>query len=850
MISGSMYSSVRRHSFRPVLERLEDRTVPSGGWGNFAHDPQHTGDSPVPSKPIDTILWQTTVDLHPAGAPIHYGSPVITSHNTIVVPVKTGANGGFELKAFNATSGASKWTLVSDYTLPPFGWMPPFGPALTPANRLYFPGNGGTVYYVDSPDSSGATVSGRLAFYGIANYNANPGAYNSKVMIDTPITADNAGNIYFGFEVTGSNPLGLKGGGIARIDAAGNGSYVLASTAANDSNISKVPLAAAPALSNDGSTLYVSVNNAGNRYGYLLGLDSTTLATRYRVFLKDPRFNNANNARLLDVSTATPMVAPDGSVFYGIYGNPSNGSRGFLLHFSADLATEYTPGAFGWDDTASLVPTSMVPSYHGTAPYLIFSKYNNYAGIGGDGVNKVAVLDPFATQPDPNNDGDPSLQVMREVLTMPGPTPDSDYTNRGYPQARREWCINDTAVDPGTKSILVNSEDGTVYRWNLVSNTLTQAVTISRGVGEPYTPTLVGPDGTVYAINGGGLFALGGLARMGLSNASSLNPAPLNQTVTFTSTVASMNNGALPTGTITYKDGSTVLATMALTNGQATYSTSSLSLGNHFITAAYSGDSNYGPGNTTLVESVLDGSATAVSSSGNPSAFGQPVTFTATVSPVPPGNATPTGRVVFLDGTRYLGTADLSKGQASLTVANLAVGTHSIRASYGGDLFYAPSSGILSQTVRRAVTTTTVVSSTNPSTFGQLVTFTATVTVNAPSSGTPSGTVKFMDGATLLGTAPLNASGQATFTSSTLGTGTHHVTAIYAGNGQYAPDASAVLNQIVNAADPPGLRLVARSGRTPTVSELDKFFALLWPPDLSGSLEHRHLGRWNNPQKG
>jgi hypothetical protein len=803
--------------------------LPSAGWGNFAHDPQHTGDSPVASKPIDAIRWQTAVDLNPTGASVHYGSPVITAHNTIIVPVKTGANGVFELKAFNGSSGAGKWTLASDYTLPPFNWMPPFGLALTPSNRLYFPGNGGTLYYVDNPDSSGATILGQLAFYGINNYKANPGAYNSTVMIDTPITADSVGNIYFGFEVTGSNPLGLTGGGIARIDAAGNGSYVLASAAANDGNISKVPLAAAPALSNDGSILYVSVNNDGNYYGYLLALDSITLATRYRVFLKDPRFNNANNAGLLDISTATPMVAPDGSVFYGIFGNPYNGSRGFLLHFSADLATEYTSGAFGWDDTASIVPSSMVPSYHGTSPYLVFSKYNNYVAgetgsSGGDGVNKVAVLDPFATQADPNNDSDGSLQVMRGVLTMPGPTPDTYWVNQGYTNARREWCINDTVVDPRTKSILVNSEDGNVYRWDLVSDTLTQAVNVTVGIGEPYTPTLVGPEGIVYVINGGSLFALGGLTHMSLTNVSSLNPAPLNQAVTFTTTVASTNNGALPTGTITYKDGSTVLATFTLTNGQATYSTSSLSLGNHFITAAYSGDSNYAPGSTTLVESVLYGSTTAVSSTANPSVFGQAITFTATVGPVSPGNSTPTGRVVFLDGTHYLGTVDLLSGQASFTVSNLSVGTHSIYVNYSGDLFYAPSSGLLNQTVKRAATTATVASSANPSTFGQPVTFTATVTINSPGSGLPGGMVKFMDGATLLGTATLDASGQAAFRTSTLSAGTHQITAVYAGNVSYASSTSAVLNQVINASGQPAILLVADPGSTKatTVTDLEQ----------------------------
>jgi hypothetical protein len=797
--------------FRPGFERLEERAVPATGWTNFGHDPQHTGVSPVASQPLDAIHWQAPVDLAPTGADVHYGSPVITAHNTVIIPVKTGSNGGFELTARNGATGMLKWTIPSDYTLPPFSWMPPFGPALTPTGRLYFPGNGGTVYFVNSPDANGATVSGQLAFYGIGNYNANPGLYNASVMIDTPITADAAGNIYFGFEVTGSNPPpGLSTGGIARIGADGTGSYVLAGTAAGDNTVNKVPLGSAPALSQDGSTLYVSVNEGGNYYGYLLALDSTSLVTKHQVFLRDPRNNNANSAGLLDVSTASPMVAPDGTVFYGIFANPYNGSRGFMLHFSADLGTEYTPGAFGWDDTASIVPATMVPSYHGTSSYLIFTKYNDYVagevgGSGDPGVNKVAVLDPYASQPDPNNDGDPNLLVMNEVLTMPGPTPDTYWVNQGYPNARREWCINDTVVDPATKSVLVNSEDGYVYRWSMVTGTLTQAVQLTPGVGEPYVPTLIAPDGTLIAINGGTLFAIGGLPKYKLTDVSSLNPAPVNQPVTFTATLAAIGKGAVPTGTVTFEDGGTVLQTVTVVNGQASYTTSFPAVANHFITAAYSGDGTYAPGSTTLVESVLYGSTTAVVSSPNPSVFGQPVTLTATVSPVAPGSGTPTGKVVFLDGTHLLGYAQLTNGQAAITVSSLSVGKHSIQANYSGDIFFVPSSGVVSQVVNKDSTTTSVTSSNNPSTSGQPVTFTATVTVNSPGAGKPTGLVNFYDGTTFLGSGSLDTNGQATYTTSSLSVGSHPIQAKYAGDAHDNASKSAVLTQTVNSPNMPSL---------------------------------------------
>jgi len=132
------------------------------------------------------------------------------------------------------------------------------------------------------------------------------------------------------------------------------------------------------------------------------------------------------------------------------------------------------------------------------------TKYNNYAGIGtGDGTNRIAVLDPNATESDPVT----HATTMNEILTILGPTRDPDFP--GYPNAVREWCINAAAVDPYTNSILVNSEDGHMYRWDMNTNTLLEGLPLNPAFSEPYTPTLVGPDGTVYAINHGTLYAAG-----------------------------------------------------------------------------------------------------------------------------------------------------------------------------------------------------------------------------------------------------------------------------------------------------------------------------------------------------
>jgi len=490
-------------------------------WSTFAGNPQHTAVSAVASQPLEAIHWSTPVDLAPPSGEIliHYGSPLVTPANTVILPVKTGSSDGYKVEARNAVDGSLIWSQNTDYILPPHNWTPSYSPTLTPSNRLYFPGAGGTVYFRDNVDSSGPATTGQLAFFGLSNYLADPAGFNSTVFINTPITSDSAGNIYFGFRTNGSAPLGLQSG-VARIDASGNGTWISATGASGgDATITHVPHQAAPALSNDGQTLYVVVANPSTT-SYLVGLDSTTLAlkesapgVKMRVALKDPRGSGTNDVWVTDDSSASPMVGPDGDVYYGVLGNPFNGSRGWMLHFSGTLTQTKTPGAFGWDNTASIVPASAVPSYTGTSAYLLMTKYNNYAGLdGGDGVNRIAVLDPNDTMIEPHASSN-GLLVMKEILTIAGPTPDSDYTDQ-FPNAVREWCINTAAVDPLTKSVMANSEDGKLYRWDLTTNTLSQVITLSSGIGEAYTPTLIGPDGTVFAINGAILNAVGRLPAM------------------------------------------------------------------------------------------------------------------------------------------------------------------------------------------------------------------------------------------------------------------------------------------------------------------------------------------------
>jgi hypothetical protein len=202
-------------------------------------------------------------------------------------------------------------------------------------------------------------------------------------------------------------------------------------------------------------------------------------------------------------------------------------------------------------------------------------------------------------------------------------------------------------------------------------------------------------------------------------------------------------------------------------------------------------------GGISIVLNSSIATATALTSSVDPSVFGQPVTFTATVSAVPPGSGTPTGTVTFKDNGVTLATSIMTGGSATFLTSSFSAGTHRITAVYGSDTnFFGSTSGTLSQTVKKDGTTATVVSSANPAPIGRNVKFTATISAVAPGSGTPTGTVTFLDGATTLATAKLN-SGQATFATSTLAKGVHGITVTYGGNVNFTGSTSSTLSQTI-----------------------------------------------------
>ena len=279
------------------------------------------------------------------------------------------------------------------------------------------------------------------------------------------------------------------------------------------------------------------------------------------------------------------------------------------------------------------------------------------------------------------------------------------------------------------------------------------------------------------------------------------NPAATGQAITFTATVtASTGSHVTPDGTVNLVDGSNTIATATLTAGVATFSISTLTDGQHQMTAVYLGDGVndiLGSTSPVLKQEVFAASTVTLTSSLPSSIYGSPVTFTATVTGS--HTVTPGGSATFYDGTTKLGLSTLSSGVASLTVSSLTAGPHSITASYSGDSNSAPgTSSPLTFTVSPTPTVTTVAGTPIPGIAGRAVTLLATVKP-ASGSATITGSVTFADGSVTLGTANLGSNGTATI-APVLQPGPHAIVATYNGDTNDASSYSAALPLDVNLA--------------------------------------------------
>ena len=276
------------------------------------------------------------------------------------------------------------------------------------------------------------------------------------------------------------------------------------------------------------------------------------------------------------------------------------------------------------------------------------------------------------------------------------------------------------------------------------------------------------------------------------------------QQATFTAQASTAAPGAgTPSGSVEFRDGTTVLGTVSLTSGTATFRTSTLTGGPHSIVAAYLGSDTHAKADGAPASHPVARATATVSVSIDPAflVFGLTVPIVATIGPVPAGATAPSGRVDFLDGTTTLGSAPLSGGSAVFYASGLSGGAHPISATYGGDGNYdAPAGGVANPVpfIAGAAVTVDVTTAPNPSTFGQPVSVTAHVSSGA---GIPGGTVTFYrDVSVLLGQAPVDASGFATLSTAAIPGGTHPVSAYYEGSPNFAAKGSSIsANQTVQA---------------------------------------------------
>jgi ELWxxDGT repeat protein len=251
----------------------------------------------------------------------------------------------------------------------------------------------------------------------------------------------------------------------------------------------------------------------------------------------------------------------------------------------------------------------------------------------------------------------------------------------------------------------------------------------------------------------------------------------------------------IPTGTVTLKEGTTVLgANITLSGGSGTFTTASLSVGSHTITAVYNGDSNFTGSQADDSASPLvvskDGTTTALTSSQKTIVSGERVVFRATVRAGAPGTGTPTGTLDFKDGATDLtpGGVTLSAGEATFSTTALAVGSHTITAVYSGDADYTASQvndAAAPLAVIKDASHTVLTAFPNPAVLGQVVTFTVIVRAVPLGSGTPTGTVTFLDGTKTLGSLTLDSTARATFSTASLSRGNHAINVNYSGDGKF-----------------------------------------------------------------
>ena len=459
--------------------------------------------------------------------------------------------------------------------------------------------------------------------------------------------------------------------------------------------------------------------------------------------------------------------------------NPSTAGRGITLTAVVSGNGGIPTGTVTFLDGATTLGTAPVNSA-GQATFSVSTlsagTHPLTASYAGDARDAASTSAPYS-------------QVVQQTVTALALT---SSVNPAYAGAAITFVASLTSNGSLPTGQVTFSEGPTVLGASALSPTGAATFTTSTLPAGSHTVTATFAGDTDHAASASA--PLVQVVQMGTSSvalAASANPALTGAPVTFSITVS--GTAARPTGTVTLMDAATPLATLTLTSaGTATFTTSTLTLGDHPLTAVYSGDTTHAGSTSNLVtERIQQTTATILASSLNPSIVGDTVTLTATLTGST--GALLTGSVTFSDASTTLGTSPLSNGAATFSTATLTAGTHLLLATYSGDPTNQPStSAPLSQAVNTAGTSVTLTSSANPSVTGSSVTFSATV---VSAGKVPTGTVTFLDGAATLGTGTI-AQSTTTFTTGALTAGQHAIVARYNGDAGTQLSTSAALIQV------------------------------------------------------
>jgi hypothetical protein len=409
-----------------------------------------------------------------------------------------------------------------------------------------------------------------------------------------------------------------------------------------------------------------------------------------------------------------------------------------------------------------------------TTSTLIVGSHTITVSYGGDTNNSPATSVPLT-------------QIVNKATPVIPPPVVSSST----PPPNTPVTITET-VPPGVTGTVTFSNGSTPIGTAPIVGGVATITVPSLPIGtDPITATTSGDTNNNPVTSGATIVTVTPLTPVLVAPIVSSNNPPPNTPVTITEPIPPGVSGP-----VSFFDGPTLLGTAPIINGQATLTVPSLPIGVNQITVTATNTSTSGtitspPTQVTVTKATV---VVTLASSVNPSAPGQSVTFSATV------HAGATGSITFLDGTTILGTGVINAaGVATFTTSTLTIGSHPVTASYGGDSGYnAATSAVLTQVVGRIPTVITIVASAPAQLLHTGVTFTANVTAPSPNA---TGTVTFMEGTTVIGTAPLSANGgvivtlttnaNAAFGTSNLVTGLHQIVAVYSGDSNFAPSTSA-----------------------------------------------------------